>query len=232
MDKIRPGQPKISSIIAGIALFLGILLFFRYMGEAVKVIGAPFLYLPTRLGLVDRVDPSSVVNFRLNTHQTELEFNRPGRYTLYTADLDLLEISLSLEDSAAKPWLVVQNQTTHKPVEVVYVKRGLYPFDSLLAPGRSVFTFEIQTPGVYLLRHPARKAPVSILPDTVTGKEAVLWLAYLIQIGLILFVLSILVMRNNRRRFRHLQEIRNLKRIRGEEFWKEELERQTGHKKG
>lgn len=230
MDKIRPGQPKISSIIFGIAVFLGILLFFRYLGEAVKIIGAPFLFLPTRLGIVEPVNSSSVVNFRLDSRQTELKFNAPGRYVLYTADLDLLEITLTLESSTAKPWLVIQNKSTHKPVNVDFVKRGLSPFDTILASGRPVFTFEIQTPGVYVLHHPARKVPVAILPDTVTGKEAVLWLAYLVQIGVILLLVSILVLRNNRRRAKQLQEIRQLKHIRGEEFWKEELERQTGHK--
>ena len=226
METHQPGQPKIISIIIGVILFMVLLAVFLSLGEIVKLAGAPFMFLPVKLGLVEEVNPSQVIRLNLNTHETALRFKSPGRYAVYTADRDLLEITNSLEAAGTKPWLKVQSQLGGGTVPVSFVRRGLYPFDSVLARGRPVFTFVIETPGVYVLRHPARSAVAAILPDATTGKEGILTLAYILQIGVLSGLAGILIYRARRARLKRIQEIRQLKHIRGDAFWQKELERQ------
>jgi len=226
METNQAGQPKIISIVIGVVFFAALLAVFLSLGEVVKLAGAPFLFLPVKLGLVEEVTASEVIHFNLNTRETTLDFKSPGRYVLYTADLDLLEITNALEAAKAEPWLKVQSQTEGETAAVSFVRRGLCPFDSALARGRPVFTFAIETPGVYVLRHPARKVAVAILPDAITGKEGVLALAYILQVGFLLGLAGILFYRARSNRSKRIREIRQLKRIRGEAFWQKELEKQ------
>ncbi|MCC6147376.1 MAG: hypothetical protein IT308_07395 [Anaerolineaceae bacterium] len=226
MKTSHPGQPKITSIVIGIAISIVLLGLFLSLGEVVKILGAPFLIIPAQLGLVEKVTAGDIINFRLNTRETTLKFNAPGRYALYTADLDLLEITNSLEQSGAQPWLRIEPQAGGKGLEVQFVRRGLSPFDSALVRGRPVFTFVIEKPGVYVLRHTARKAAVAILPDVITGKEGILTLAYITQIGIIAVSGGFFFFRARRQHLKRIQEIQQLKRIRGEAFWEKEAEKQ------
>ena len=226
----QAGRPAVISILIGVGIFAGLLCVSFYMGEAVKVIGAPFLFLPTQLGLVDRINPAAVVRWDLNSHETILKFNEAGPYVLYVADLDLLEISNGIEKNNAEPWLMVVNRQDRQKVQVNPIRRGLAPFDSVLARGRPVYSFSIPAPGIYELRHPARHEPVSLLPDTVTGRETVLWLAYLVQIAILAALVALLTLRSQRKQRRRLREIQSLKHIDGENFWKRELEKQEGGK--
>jgi len=228
MSANQPGQPKIISIVIGVFLFTALLAFLLSLGEVVKLAGAPFLFLPVKLGLVEEVTAADVVNFNLDSHNTTLEFKSPGRYAVYTADLDLLEIANALEASGAEPWLKVQNQAGDQAVAIAFVRRGLTPFDSALARGRPVFTFIIETPGVYVLRHPARNAVATILPDAITGKEEVLTLAYILQAVLLLGLAGAIFYWARSRRLKRIRAIQQLKHIQGEAFWQKELEK---HKK-
>lgn len=224
-------SPKITSILIGVLLFIVLLVAFLSLGDILKYAGAPFLFLPCKLGMVEEVSSNEVVSFRLESRQTSLKFAAPGHYVLYTADYDLLTISDEIGISGSPPWLNINNTAAGEAVEVVYVNRGLRMYDSVLARGRPIYRFLIENPGVYTLDYPTRKAQVSILPDATFGKETMLFLAYALQIGVILAPLGFLYYRRRRRNIRRIREIRKLKTIRGSVFQKDVQKNPADEKK-
>jgi hypothetical protein len=204
--------PSYKSIFGG--LLIGILLLFAFLELPiiVKVLGAPFMILPAQLGLIPSVERSQVLTIDLDTRQTMLEFTQPGTYVVYTADPHLLELSDYMAAKKTPTWLRVFPSWSREELDIKMIERGLIPFDSVWAPGRPVLTFEILTPGEYTLLHPARKVPISILPDAVSGNEGRLTLAALVQIGILLTPFWLRWAKNRRARQARLREIRALGR--------------------
>jgi hypothetical protein len=172
------------------------------LADVVKLIGAPLLFFPAKLGLIQDVTSDDVVNVRLATTPSRFNLHQPGPYAIYEGDIDLLELTDAMAKSHAAPWVKIKALSTGESIPVMYVERGLLPFDSALVRGRPIFTFNITTPGTYEMSHVTRPASsLSVLPDAVTGHEAVIVLAAIVQLA----ILSSPVMYVGLRRYRQYQ---------------------------
>ena len=177
-------NPTLRSIGAGIVVFILLLAFFSILPSAVKWAGYPLLYLPARLGLVRQVAPADVQNFDLAAFSSQVVASEAGRYAIYTADRELLELDIA----AQRAWLKVTSQVTGESVPVELVVRGLRPYDTPYAPGRPVLSFAVDTPGVYEFSRLSLTPPefVAVVPDYVTGKERVILFLALLQLAVVL----------------------------------------------
>ncbi len=191
--------PKFRSILLGIALFLILVVFVCSLADVVKLIGAPLLFFPAKLGLIQDVTSDDVVNVKLATTPSRFNLYRPGPYAIYESDIDLLELTDAMSKSHTSPWVKIKALSTGESIPVMYVERGLLPFDSALVRGRPIFTFDITTPGTYEMSHITRPAStVSILPDAVTGHEALIVFAAIIQLATVLSPLMVVGLRRYR----------------------------------
>ncbi len=226
-------SPRVYAVLLGMIVFTLLLMVFCFLSETVKYIGAPFLFLPERLGLIEVASREEVVRIEMSSGSTVLDFERPGKYAVYTKDYDLLVITDSLrqanknilnpEDKHA--WLTITSVDSGEPTLIGFFYRGLRPFDSPLARGRPILYFEIETPGQYQLQYSSRTAVFYIVPDYTTGKEGILYLIYLVEIGVLLIPVWILYSGYLQQKKEKTQEIQSLKQIRGDDFWKNEYQK-------
>ena len=169
-----PPSPKIRSIALGISLAVILLVLLCRLGDIVKVAGTLLLWPPHLLGLVEQVQPDQVQAFDLQQKDNTWQVAQPGRYAVYTASDKLLEMSALLEASG-NTWLQVV-AADGAPVQVDPVHRGLGIMDSILIPGRPVYTMVVPDAGRYTLVHPHPVAEFAIVPDYVSGHEVVIYL--------------------------------------------------------
>jgi hypothetical protein len=178
----------------------------------VKWVGSSFLVLPRVVGLLESVRNDEIVSLPMDTTPTAVVFPRPERYLVYTSELELLEISASLQAAKATSWLVVQRAETGEAVPVSFIDRGLMPYDDPRAPGRPILAFEIVEPGAYALSHPRRGFAVALVPDRTSGKEGIIAGVIAAQLTLLALPVALIVGRPwlERRRAwrRHQQERR------------------------
>lgn len=152
-----------------------------------KGVGVVLSFIPTQLGLMETVDPANIYTIPAPPDDdvfAPVDFRRSGQYFLYTDDTT----TLSNITNAEIAWLRVISTTTGEEVPVSLVKRGQMPFDTIHAAGRPIFTFYIPAPDRYNVYIPSLspRESFAIVPDTVTGQEAKIWLLYAAQILLIL----------------------------------------------
>jgi hypothetical protein len=220
--------PSIRNILLGILLFIVLVGLFINLPSAMKLVGNVFLYIPSQLGLIQRVRPGDVHTIDLRTASpTLVDIGKPGRYAVYTDDYDLLMNNVL----NGVVWLRINSHTTGEPVKVVPVERGARPYDTSLAAGRPILIFEVSVPDSYEFGYYFRYAFITIVPDYTTGKEPVIVLAYTVQIAILLTFLGIV-------RYLYLQRHRTLpqsrgmvktgRRIKGRAFW--EAKNQKGKK--
>ena len=62
-------------------------------------------------------------------------------------------------------------------------------YDTPLANGRPMVTFEITKPGEYTITHPTRPTTVYIIPDYTTGKEN--WINFLVVLQVVALIIII-----------------------------------------
>jgi len=223
--------PKIRDIALGIIAFLILLGLIRTISVWVKAVGMPFLYIPSRLGLVQMVSPGDVQIYPLTTNPKQFDFARAGRYAVFTNDLDLLMITDLMIASDSPPWLTVTSQASGVAMPVAFVKRGLLPYDTPYAQGRPILTIEISRPGTYLLTHPGKGTLISFVPDYTTGKEGVIVAAYVIQLAVILGVLGAILYPRYQRRRTAQKTAQLQKRKESDRFWRNELQRKARARK-
>ncbi|MFL5802100.1 MAG: hypothetical protein ACJ8CR_10220 [Roseiflexaceae bacterium] len=213
-------------MIAGI-IFAIVLVLFWLLSDTLKFAGAPFLYLPDKLGILRQVRSTEIYAIDLASVPTTIDIAQPGRYLVFTGDFKLLQLNV-LSDARNKPWLSLRALETSRPVTLTSVARGLRPYDTPLTKGRPIFAFEIETPGAYEFSYPVRSASIALVPDYTTGNEVTITLVYAVQIAVILFVLGA-VSRYRRRGFRawkrKLDGLQQQRRTRGEIFWQNEIQR-------
>lgn len=185
-DHYQP--PRIRNIVFGIMLFTVLICLLCNLSSTMKQVGNVFLYLPSRLGLIQLVRPGEIHTIDLRTTSpTLLDITRPGQYAVYTDDYDLLLANV-LDGPA---WLQVKSHTTGERVKVVSVGRGTRPYDTCLVAGRPIFVFEVTTPDRYEIAYYFRYASISIVPDYTTGKESAIVFAYIVQIAILLTLVVI-----------------------------------------
>lgn len=198
----EPPPPTIRSIIAGISLGLLLLLAFLNLPILFKYSGAILTFLPGKLGLMQVVKPEEVIPVDMSTSPTRITFNKSGMYILYTDDYDLLVINDAVAGSGAKPWLKIETEGgVH--VGVKLIDRGLAIYDTPLAKGRPVATFDITVTGAHILTHPGRPVIAYIVPDYTSGHEG--WINFLIIAEL---VALIIIIRDIRKAINALKENR------------------------
>ena len=182
-----PPQPTFRSIFAGIAIVLLIFLGFLSLSNLVKYVGAALTFIPGKLGLIHVVSSNEVMPVDMSTSPTKLTFTKPGRYSFFTDNYDLLVINDAIIESKGKPWLKIFTESKDE-IEITLIERGLAIFDTPLAKGRPAATFEITEPGMYTMNHPTRPMVAYIVPDYTTGREN--WIVFLMisQIMVIVWI--------------------------------------------
>lgn len=218
--------PGFLAIVGGVILFVIMIGLVCSISTTVKVLGYGLLYLPSRLGLLDVPRPEDIQRLDLISTPVDAYFE-PGTYEVFTSNYELLSISMQLEDTTSTTWFHVASATTGDPNKVDFVLRGLMPYDTPFAEGRPVLRFTINDPGLYRLSFPTPPATsLYFVPDTTTGKEWLIWLTYLAEVGLILGVPGWFYIRGWRRDAEELAEMRRALRARADSFWEQENARQ------
>jgi len=229
---IKPSSFRQIIIAVIAAAFLLALLF--VLPEATKYVGATLLFIPEQLGLIERVSREEIQRVSLLEAQPTIMLNQAGRYTVYSGDMNLL----SAKVKAQEPWLIVRLQSTGKKASVHLIERGLRPYDSPIVKGRPMFVFDAPEPGVYEITNRLVKigtespgsfkllnwsrdesGVISVVPDYTSGKETVITIAFVVEIGLIAGPLGFLCLKRYVQRRRTWKAIQDKKRRQGDAFW-------------
>ncbi|HET7010221.1 MAG TPA: hypothetical protein VFI11_05550 [Anaerolineales bacterium] len=200
-------QPTIRSILGGCLLALLVLLPIVFISNTVKLVGAAFVFLPSRLGLLPSAAETEARSLDMSTSPNSLELPSAGPYLVYTDHFELLDITLRLEQSSATPWLRISDPATGAAVPMDYVGRGLMPYDPLFAPGRPVFRFVASRPGNFTAEHMTRDARIVIVPDYTTGREMEILLAAVLQILAVVLVVGAVARGRARERARRIEAL-------------------------
>ncbi len=213
--------PTFRSILLGIALFLIGIMLLCSLAEVIKLLSAPLLFFPAKLGLIQDVTADDVVTVKLATTPSRFNLYQPGLYAIYESDIDILELTDALAKSHATPWVKIKALSTGESIPVTYVERGLLPFDSALVRGRPIFTFNVTTPGTYEMSHITRPtSSVSILPDAITGHEPLIVIAALVQLAILLSPAMVIGFRRYRQ-YRAELATRQARTLQVNEKWRE-----------
>jgi len=214
--------PRIIAIIAGIIIFIILMIAFFSFGQVVKGFGNIFLFLPDKLGIIQTTKRAEIAEVYMYDSPTFLNFEKPGLYTVYTVDYDLLIINDELTNHKLDPWLKVTEVASGQPVEIGYVERGMRIYDTPLVQGRPIHTFYIENPGAYEIGHLSKKVSIYFMPDYLTGNEDLIAFSYLSQLAILLVIGGIFYRRKAKERAARIREIKELKNIQkpeGERFW-------------
>ncbi len=221
--------PTIRNLVLGGMAVVALFAFFSVSPEALKLVGALFLFIPEKLGIVQQATGEEAHIIALDSYTTQLDIAQPGRYAVYTADMHLLRAALN----ATRAWLLVSAQETGEQVPVSVVDRGLRPYDTPVVRGRPIFTFEIETPGAYEVSHPRRDASaiMSIVPDYTTGHETAVALSYLAQMAFIAGLVGVFYHRRGRTTRSRIKAWQREKRSQSEAFWRARKEKAKSKEK-
>jgi len=192
----HPPSPTFRSIFGGIAALVLLLLGFLFLGNIVKQIGMIFTFLPSKLGLIETVTRKELITMDMTESPTIINFNKAGKYLLYTDNYDLLVIHDAVVESNAKPWIKILT-ADEKELDFTLVGRGLKIYDTPLAKGRPTISFEITEPGEYVFIHPRRSIKSYIVPDYITGHEG--FINFLIIVQVVVLIIIIIDIRNSLR---------------------------------
>ena len=223
--------PRTRSIVLGIIAFGMVVIAILSLSDLTKWVGAAFLFIPGRLGLIQQVTAADVIPVNVSTNPSLVEIPRPGLYSIYTGDRDLLENALDAERTQGAPWANIKFIPTGEKVPVYFVARGLAPYDTPLAKGRPVFSFTIKSAGAYQILHPVSPALIAIVPDYTSGNECAIGAFFILQLAAIVYFPFRAYQRRRRVRLGKLQEIDNLKQIQGEDFWRNQINKKGSGKK-
>ncbi len=219
-------SPKVYPITIGIVVFVLFLILMCSLMNLIKTAGYTLMWLPEKLGVLQVAHKDEVTVIHMNDGPlSTVVFTRPGWYQIYTNDYDLLLASDSMASHGGTPWVNVRDPSGTL-IDAVFIERGLRPYNSPFAKGRPVLAVQVIQPGAYRLRHPTKVADMSIVPDYTTGSEVNIYLFYVLQLGLVLLPFAYLIWKAQARSAQQVKSVKQLKRIRGEDFWKREVTRQ------
>jgi len=234
-----PGQdvkaPGFRALILGLVAAALIFGLFVFLPETVKFVGAPFLFIPEKLGLIEHVSREEIQRVSLLEANPTVRIEKPGRYTVYSGDSNLQ----LAKESAMVPWLKVQIQSSGEMIPVYFVERGLRAYDSPLVRGRPLFVIEAPESGIYQIsaglgddgaqtvgffglfsRLGDAPGMISVVPDTTSGKEGIITRFFFIEVGLIAGPPGFICFRKYGRDRRSKKTIQIEKRRQSEDFWK------------
>jgi hypothetical protein len=216
-----PKSPTFISIFLGIIACIAALFFIGNLGNAAKWAGNAFLFIPSKLGLIQNVRPNEVIPVDFSTNPTSVYFPKAGAYDLYTDNLDLLTITNALNENE-RAWLVVTPADGQETPQVLFFKRGLYPYDTPFAKGRPIYYLYIDQPGYYTVTHPTRQDTVFFVPDYNTFNEGKLIAIFAVEICLILIPTGTIVYRRWERRTAPARQRRKQRQDEVEDFWQKQ----------
>lgn len=179
--------PTIRSIVAGIAAAILLLLAVFNLPMLVKSVGAVLGFLPSKIGLMQVVQPHEVLTVDISLSPTLVNITKPGDYLLYTNNYDLLVINDAVVEAESEPWLTIEAENQEE-IPVQLISRGMAWYDTIHAKGRPVATFHIESPGDYLITHPTRYDTASIVPNYTVGHEKWITFVYLAELGILIFI--------------------------------------------
>lgn len=183
-----PPQPTFRSIFGGIALVLILILAVLNIDKIIKYAGASLTFIPSKLGLLPVVSRNEVMPVNMHSTPTSVTFTKSGHYLFYTDNYDLLVINDAIILAKSKPWIIIQTDAGES-IQVSLIERGMTIYDTPLARGRPVASFEILNPGVYAIAHPRRPINAYIVPNYTSGNERTIsffmWLEVLIVVSVI-----------------------------------------------
>ncbi len=222
----EPKPPSFRAILFGVVVVIIAVMLVCALGDVLKTVGSPFLFIPGLLGIIQTVGPEDVHPIEMADSPTVVRLMQPGPYAVYVDDVDLLSITDSLINSNGNPWLKVKALDNGETIPVTFIERGLRLYDTPYAKGRPVISFTIPRPGAYELTHPRRNVTMSIVPDYTTGNEVLLDFLYLAQIAALVGAVVFVWRRRNReeRAAAKAQQAAAIKRA--DAFWKKHAERQ------
>jgi hypothetical protein len=213
-------SPTCRSIALGGIAFLALMIGALRSAEIVKLIGSPLLFLPERMHLIDNLHAGDITRIDLDGKlEMVFDFMQPGLYAIYTANTSLLLSTNARVDEGKLPTIHVVEANGGNEIPIYYFQRGLRIFDTRFARGRPILGFHIERPGRYVLLSPSIEATIFLVPDYTTGKEGLLTLAFLIQVGIIFTPIAFLFYRQYRKQRDRMRQLNGLKHIQGEVFW-------------
>jgi hypothetical protein len=221
--------PRIQTIIIAGVIFMASLGMLWTLRSSIKQVGDIFLYLPSKMGLVERVAPEEIHIVDLNTASpTSIELTKPGKYIVFTDSYYLLRDS-ARSNAYDKARLEVISHITGEALNVVTVDRGVRPYDTPLAAGRPIFAFEVSASGSYeIMLLESLNTSVAIVPDYTSGKEPIIGLAFVVQLILLLAPFGIIYYRRHQRYQARIQNIRKpqiQRQTKGQAFWTAEIQK-------
>ncbi len=190
--------PTFRAMLVGIVIVLIAVMLICVLGDVLKIVGSPFLFIPGALGIIQTVGPEDVRTVAMADSPTIVRLMQPGLYAVYTDDADLLTITDSLINANGNPWLKVKALDNGERIATTFIERGLRLYDTPYAKGRPVINFAITRSGAYELTYPRRNITMSIVPDYTTGHETLLTFMYLIQIALVVGIVVLFWRRRTR----------------------------------
>jgi hypothetical protein len=215
-----PKQPAAISILAGILACIALAFTMSRLDDIVKWTGNIFLFIPSKLGIIEMVTPKDVITVDFSTNPTTVYFPKAGAYDLYIDNLDLLSVTDALTASE-RSWLIIKKDGQGAPLKVLFFTRGLYAYDTPFAKGRPVYYFEIKEPGYYEMTHPTRPTDVYFVPDYNTYNEPRVIIAYIVQIILFGVPLGWFGYRRWQKYRKPFRDARRQRRDEVDRFWRE-----------
>ena len=208
----------VRAIVIGVVVLGLLCLITLSLGSVVKVLGAPFLFLPDKLGIIRQVHRAEVISFHLDQSPTTVTL-AVGRYALYVADIDLLTATDLMIEAGGPPWLAVKSLDTGQPQSVSFITRGMALYDTPLAPGRPIMSFAAPAAGRYELTQLPRPIEAALVPDYTSGHETLLLLIYVVQLAVILGVPALLYYVRHREEWQVTAALRAQRRVEADAFW-------------
>lgn len=194
--------------------------FFVAPVETLKWLGAPFLLLPTALGVLPVVGAGDVHLVVLNTRSPVIQIDAPGQFAMYASDDTMLIRANMLADSDVT-WLKLREVGAAEPVASTVIKRGALVYDPIAVPGRPVMSFAVTKRGRYELVFVRQSGEMYFAPDPVTGRDATImtWIAGQVFVLLaVLLIWALPRLRASRAQARLAAEEASRKRAEAEEF--------------
>ena len=222
----EPKPPSFRAILFGIVVTIIAVVFMCALGDVLKVVGSPFLFIPGALGLIQTIGPEDVRTVAMSDSPTIVRVRQPGLYAVYVDEVDLLTITDALINSHGAPWLKVKAVDTGESIGVAFIERGLRVYDTPYAKGRPIMSFAVARPGAYELTYPRRGTDLSIVPDYTTGHETLLTLIYLVQISLLVGVVVVVWRRRHHTERAAAKALQDAAIARADAFWKKHADQQ------
>ena len=217
--------PKFRTIVIAFVIFIGLLAALWNIDQVIKQTGDVFLFIPSKLGLVQRVTPEEI---SVSNSEITLEI-KSGKYFIYAGFNSMIPIRLKTNNGVS---MGMKSQTTGEQITVLTVERGIRPYDTPLAKGRPIFKFEITTPDKYEISFDRNSyysgGIFTVVPDYTTGKETVITIAYAIQIAILIVLFGIFyypVYQRKQVRIKNIKANQKQRQLKGQAFWQEEIQR-------